>query len=229
MCIRDSKYGDEVRVVSLGGEFSVELCGGTHVKNTSEIEGFIISNETSVSSGVRRIEAMTGSNLVKKSKEALTTIKELSEILNVPQEELVGRISDVLKENKNLKSGKKAEKSLSAEELRSSNLTISGNSGEIKLYKTASVEMLRRFSDKSLKDVEFCFSAFISMDEDRLSYIVTAKKEKNLSAKEIIAYVNDFFSGSGGGRDDFAQGGSQDLTNIEAKFEKLEESLKIID
>ena len=223
------KYGDEVRVVSLGGKFSVELCGGTHVKNTSEIEGFIISNETSVSSGVRRIEAMTGSNLVKKSKEALTTIKELSEILNVPQEELVGRISDVLKENKNLKSGKKAEKSLSAEELRSSNLTISGNSGEIKLYKNASVEMLRRFSDKSLKDVEFCFSVFISMDEDRLSYIVTAKKEKNLSAKEIIAYVNDCFSGSGGGRDDFAQGGSQDLTNIEAKFEKLEESLKIID
>jgi alanyl-tRNA synthetase len=223
------KYGDEVRVVSLGGEFSVELCGGTHVKNTSEIEGFIISNETSVSSGVRRIEAMTGSNLVKKSKEALTTIKELSEILNVPQEELVGRISDVLKENKNLKSGKKAEKSLSAEELRSSNLEISGNTGELKLFKNASVEMLRRFSDKSLKDVEFCFSVFISLDEDKLSYIVTAKKGKNLSAKKIIACVNECFSGSGGGRDDFAQGGSQDLADIEAKFEKLEESLKIFD
>jgi alanyl-tRNA synthetase len=223
------KYGDEVRVVRLGGEFSVELCGGTHVKNTSEIEGFIISNETSVSSGVRRIEAMTGSNLVKKSKEALTTIKELSEIMNVPQEELVGRISDVLKENKNLKSGKKAEKSLNAEELRSSNLQISGNKGELKLYKNASVEMLRRFSDKSLKDVEFYFSVFISMDEDRLSYIVTAKKENNLSAKKIIACVNECFSGSGGGRDDFAQGGSQDLADIEAKFEKLEESLKIFD
>ena len=222
------KYGDEVRVVSLGGEFSVELCGGTHVKNTSEIEGFIISNETSVSSGVRRIEAMTGSNLVKKSKAALTTIKELSEILNVPQEELVGRISDVLKENKNLKSGKKAEKSLSAEELSSSTLEINGNLGELKLYKNASMEMLRRFSDKSLKSVEFYFSVFISMDEDRLSYIVTAKKEKNLSAKEIIACVNECFSGSGGGRDDFAQGGSQDLSDLEAKFKKLEESLKNI-
>ena len=171
---------------------------------------------------------MTGSNLVKKSKAALTTIKELSEILNVPQEELVGRISDVLKENKNLKSGKKAEKSLSAEELSSSTFEISGNLGELKLYKNASMEMLRRFSDKSLKSVEFCFSVFISMDEDRLSYIVTAKKEKNLSAKEIIACVNECFSGSGGGRDDFAQGGSQDLSDLEAKFKKLEESLKNI-
>ena len=220
------KYGSEVRVVSLGGEFSVELCGGTHVKNTSEIEGFIISNETSVSSGVRRIEAMTGSNLVKKSKEALSTIKELSEILNVPQDELVGRVSDVLKENKNLKSGKKAEKSLSSEELRSSKIEIDGNIGELKLLKNASVEMLRRFSDKSLKNIEFCFSVFISIDEDKLSYIVTAKQDKNLSAKKIITCVNDCFSGSGGGRDDFAQGGSQELSDIETKFEKLEESLK---
>ena len=228
LAFAEDKYGDEVRVVSLGGDFSVELCGGTHVKNTSEIEGFIISNETSVSSGVRRIEAMTGSNLVKKSKEAISTIKELSEILNVPQEGLVERISDVLKENKNLKSGKKAEKSLSSEELRASNIKIGEEHGELKLLKNASVEMLRRFSDKSLKDIEFCFSVFISLDEDRLSYIVTAKKEKNLSAKKIIACVNECFSGSGGGRDDFAQGGSQDISDIEAKFEQLEESLKNI-
>ena len=86
--------------------------------------------------------------------------------------------------------------------------------------------MLRRFSDKSLKNIEFCFSVFISIDEDKLSYIVTAKQDKNLSAKKIIACVNDCFSGSGGGRDDFAQGGSQELSDIETKFEKLEESLK---
>ena len=77
--------------------------------------------------------------------------------------------------------------------------------------------------------LSFAFQYSYQLGEDRLSYIVTAKKEKNLSAKKIIACVNECFSGSGGGRDDFAQGGSQDLADVEAKFEKLEESLKIID
>ena len=218
------KYGDEVRVVSLGGEFSVELCGGTHVKNTSEIEGFIISNETSVSSGVRRLEAMTGSNLIKKSKEAISTVKEITEILNVPQEELAEKIAAIVKENKKLKSGMKAEKSLAAEELKSSEFKIEKHNGQIKLYENASLEMLRRYADKALKEAEFSFSVFISKDEDKLSYIVTA--DKNLSAKSIISKVNECFAGSGGGRDDFAQGGSQDLDNIESKFEQLEDSLK---
>jgi alanyl-tRNA synthetase len=218
------KYGDEVRVVSLGGEFSVELCGGTHVKNTSEIEGFIISNETSVSSGVRRLEAMTGSNLIKKSKEAISTVKEITEILNVPQEELAEKIAAIVKENKKLKSGMKAEKSLAAEELKSSEFKIEKHNGQLKLYENASLEMLRRYADKALKEVEFSFSVFISKDEDKLSYIVTA--DKNLSAKSIISKVNECFAGSGGGRDDFAQGGSQDLDNIESKFEQLEDNLK---
>ena len=218
------KYGDEVRVVSLGGEFSVELCGGTHVKNTSEIEGFIISNETSVSSGVRRLEAMTGSNLIKKSKEAISTVKEITEILNVPQEDLAKKIADILKENKKLKSAKKTEKSLAAEELKSSEFEINDHKGQMKLYQNASLEMLRRYADKALKEVEFSFSVFISKDEDKLSYIVTA--DKNLSAKSIISKVNECLAGSGGGRDDFAQGGSQDLDNIESKFEQLEDNLK---
>ena len=220
------KYGDEVRVVSLGGEFSVELCGGTHVKNTSEIEGFIISNETSVSSGVRRLEAMTGSNLIKKSKEAISTVKEITEILNVPQEDLAKKIADIVKENKKLKSGKKADKSLSAEELKSSEFEINGHKGQMKLHQNASVEMLRRYADKALKEVKFSFSVFISKDEKKLSYIVTADKDKNLSAKSIIKEVNASLAGSGGGRDDFAQGGSQEVDGIESKFVQLVENLK---
>ena len=133
--------------MSLGGEFSVELCGGTHVKNTSEIEGFIISNETSVSSGVRRLEAMTGSNLIKKSKEAISTVKEITEILNVPQEELAEKIAAIVKENKKLKSGMKAEKSLAAEELKSSEFKIEKHNGQIKLYENASLDCLLYTSD----------------------------------------------------------------------------------
>ena len=86
--------------------------------------------------------------------------------------------------------------------------------------------MLRRYADKALKEVKFSFSVFISKDEKKLSYIVTANKDKNLSAKSIIKEVNESLAGSGGGRDDFAQGGSQEVDGIESKFVQLVEKLK---
>ena len=218
------KYGDKVRVLTIGGNFSVELCGGTHVRNTSEIEGFIISNETSVSSGIRRVEAMTGSNLVKKSKEAIQTLKELSEILNVPSEDLVGRISEVIKENKSLKSNKKTEKSLSAEALHELNFKTTEGIGQVVFYKNASMEMLRRFSDKT-RNEKVLFSIFITDVEDRISYIATSNS-KNLSSRDLIELVNSSFDGSGGGRDDFAQGGSQSNADISNKINNLKKKLE---
>ena len=219
------KYGDKVRVLTIAGDFSVELCGGTHVNNTSEIEGFIISNETSVSAGVRRVEAMTGSNLVKKSKEAIQTLKELSEILNVPSDSLVGRISEVIKENKSLKSKKKTEKSLSAEIIHEAKLGSKGGEGIVVFYKNASIEMLRRFSDQA-KDQVGAFSIFMTDDGEKVSYIVTSKADDNFSSKDLIELVNSAFDGSGGGRNDFAQGGSQDNSNISDKFENLKSKLE---
>ena len=220
------KYGDEVRVLKIGGDFSTELCGGTHVTNTSEIEGFIISNETSVSSGVRRIEAMTGSNLIEKSKDALNKLKKLSEMLNVPNEELETRVSDLLKENKKLKSSKKTEKSLSSETLLSESHLVDGKKGEVVVHSNASIEMLRRYADKSAKDAASSFSILISTDDEKVSYIVTAKQNEKFSAKDLIQLVNTAFNGSGGGRDDFAQGGSQEAGDIENKFNALNINLQ---
>ena len=220
------KYGDEVRVLKIGGDFSTELCGGTHVTNTSEIEGFIISNETSVSSGVRRIEAMTGSNLIEKSKDALNKLKKLSEMLNVPNEELETRVSDLLKENKKLKSSKKTEKSLSSETLLSESHLVDGKKGQVVVHSNASIEMLRRYADKSVKDAAVSFSILISTDDEKVSYIVTAKQNKKFTAKGLIQLVNTAFNGSGGGRDDFAQGGSQEAGDIENKFNTLNLNLQ---
>ena len=220
------KYGDEVRVLKIGGDFSTELCGGTHVTNTSEIEGFIISNETSVSSGVRRIEAMTGSNLIEKSKDALNKLKKLSEMLNVPNEELETRVSDLLKENKKLKSSKKTEKSLSSETLLIESHLVDGKKGEVVVHSNASIEMLRRYADKSVKDAAASFSILISTDDEKVSYIVTAKQNQKFSAKDLIQLVNTAFNGSGGGRDDFAQGGSQEAVDIENKFNALNINLQ---
>ena len=221
------KYGDNVRVLNIGGDFSVEFCGGTHVKNTSDIGGLIITSESSVSAGVRRIEAITGSNLVKKSKEAISLLDKIEGILNVPSEEIVEKIQDLIKENKKLKGNKKSEKSLSSEISSSESFETKGGKGEAVLYKNASIEMLRRQSDKALSDPKNLFSIFISDEGDKLSYIVTSKL-KDASAKTLIGMVNDKFEGRGGGREDFAQGGSQVLNDLSDRFASLAEELKKI-
>ena len=94
--------------------------------------------------------------------------------------------------NKKLKSGMKAKKSLAAEELKSSEFKIEKHNGQLKLYENASVEMLRRYADRASKEVEFSYSVFISKDEDKLSYIVTA--DKNLSAKPTVKILLDLFN-----------------------------------
>jgi len=219
------KYGDNVRVLNIGGDFSVEFCGGTHVKNTSDIGGLVITSESSVSAGVRRVEAITGSNLVKKSKEAISLIDKIEGLLNVPSENVVEKIQDLIKENKKLKANKKSEKSLSSEALSSETFKTKKGDGEAILYKNASIEMLRRQSDKALKEDNKSFSILLSNEGNKLSYIVTSSLEDH-TAKVLIDLVNNSFNGRGGGRNDFAQGGSQEVNDLAKKFEALAEAIK---
>tara|TARA_B100000927_G_scaffold291719_1_gene296090 strand:- start:1821 stop:4382 length:2562 start_codon:yes stop_codon:yes gene_type:complete len=214
------KYGDNVRVLNIGGDFSVEFCGGTHVKNTAEIGGLLISNETSVSAGVRRIEAITGSNLVKKSKQAIELLKKIEGILNAPAEELPEKVQNLIKENKSLKSSKKSEKSLNATIIETESFKLEGHNGELIIQENASMEMLRRAADKSHNNKENIFSIHVSNEGDKVSYIVTSKS-KSLTAKKIIQLVNESFNGRGGGRDDFAQGGSPESNKIKEKAKIL--------
>ena len=218
------KYGDNVRVLYIGGDFSVEFCGGTHVKNTAEIGGLLISNQTSVSAGVRRIEAITGSNLVKKSKQAIELLNQIEGILNVPAEELPEKVQNLIKENKSLKSNKKSEKSLNATTIETQSFKIDGQNGEMIIQEHASMEMLRRSADKSHKNKDNVFSIHISNEGDKVSYIVTSKS-KSLTAKKIIQLVNESFNGRGGGRDDFAQGGSSESDHINEKSKILTKTL----
>ena len=86
----------------------------------------------------------------------------------------------------------------------------------------------RRFADKSVKDAAISFSVLISADDEKVAYIVTAKHNEKFSAKDLIQLVSTAFKGSGGGRDDFAQGGSQESSDIENKFNDLNGGLSSI-
>ena len=212
------KYGEKVRVVYINGDFSVEFCGGTHVKNTSEIGGFAVTNETSVSSGVRRIEAISGDKYYKESQNALKTLELLSVKLNVPQEKIADRVDELLE---SLKNSKKNNPVIQAKELRDEQCSFSGSSGVIKIFENASLEILRKESDKLKSDKKIVFAICLSTTEDKLIYIVSSNNSDEASASEIIKVVNDAFDGSGGGRADFAQGGSSQKESVDEMVTKL--------
>ena len=212
------KYGEKVRVVYINGDFSVEFCGGTHVKNTSEIGGFAVTNETSVSSGVRRIEAISGDKYYKESQNALKTLELLSVKLNVPQEKIADRVDELLE---SLKNSKKNNPVVQAKELRDEQCSFSGSSGVIKIFENASLEILRKESDKIKSDKKIVFAICLSTTEDKLIYIVSSNNSDEAPASEIIKAVNDAFDGSGGGRADFAQGGSSQKESVDEMVTKL--------
>ena len=108
----DEKYENEVRVLSMADNFSVELCGGTHVQKLGEIETLIITSESSVSSGVRRIEALVGEPASDLIKHSLENLNELKEKLKVSEDQLSSRIDVLLRENKDLKKGKQSQTNL---------------------------------------------------------------------------------------------------------------------
>ena len=212
------KYGEKVRVVYINGDFSVEFCGGTHVRNTSEIGGFAVTNETSVSSGVRRIEAISGDKYYKESQNALKTLELLSVKLNVPQEKIADRVDELLE---SLKNSKKNNPVIQAKELRDEQCSFSGSSGVIKIFENASLEILRKESDKLKSDKKIVFAICLSTTEDKLIYIVSSSNSDEAPASEIIKAVNDAFDGSGGGRADFAQGGSSQKESVDEMVTKL--------
>ena len=212
------KYGEKVRVVYINGDFSVEFCGGTHVKNTSEIGVFAVTNETSVSSGVRRIEAISGDKYYKESQNALKTLELLSVKLNVPQEKIADRVDELLE---SLKNSKKNNPAIQAKELRDEQCSFSGSSGVIKIFENASLEILRKESDKLKSDKKIVFAICLSTTEDKLIYIVSSNNSDEAPASEIIKSVNEAFDGSGGGRADFAQGGSSQKESVDEMVTKL--------
>ncbi len=212
------KYGEKVRVVYINGDFSVEFCGGTHVKNTSEIGGFAVTNETSVSSGVRRIEAISGDKYYKESQNALKTLELLSVKLNVPQEKIADRVDELLE---SLKNSKKNNPAIQAKELRDEQCSFSGSSGVFKIFENASLEVLRKESDKLKSDKKIVFAICLSTTKDKLIYIVSSNNSDEAPASEIIKSVNDAFDGSGGGRADFAQGGSSQKESVDEMVTKL--------
>lgn len=215
MAIFGEKYGDEVRVVTMG-DISKEFCGGTHVKNTSHIGSFKVLSESSVGAGLRRIEACTGLETIIKSRESDHVLQNLSSILKVPSKEIQQKIQNLQKEIKELN----LEKQKLNLELAKSAVNDSMDKVEevngipllIEEFEGKSMDELRTISDMYRDKIGSVLVVLGSKENGKVNLLVTATKDligKNVSAGSIIKVIAPIVGGGGGGRPDMAQAGGK--------------------
>ena len=204
------KYEDEVRVVYLGGDFSVELCGGTHVERTGDIGMFTITSESSISSGVRRIEAVAGTKAMELLLETRNQLQDVQGMLNVGASQLSSKVEDLIKENKSFKKGSKS-KSESMTDVTETTHKVNNFDLVLMQTDTPNIQELRRLIDHSKKDQSQRCVLIISHQNSKLVMVcgVTDDIHDSIGANDVIQAVTKSVNGKGGGRKDFAQGAGE--------------------
>ncbi|MDB4029032.1 alanine--tRNA ligase [Gammaproteobacteria bacterium] len=204
------KYDDDVRVLSMSDGFSVELCGGTHVARTGDIGMFIITSESSVSSGVRRIEAAVGSKAVELMLEMQHQLQTTQVLLNVGASEVSSKVKDLIAENKSLKKGKKTNQT-SSMEAKDSRHQLDGCELVLLQVENQNIQDLRQLVDQHKKEQQKKCILIVSNQDNKVVLVcgVTSDLEDSLQANKVIQAVCKSIDGKGGGRNDFAQGAGE--------------------
>jgi len=244
MALFGEKYGSEVRVVAIGaanekvvGEaFSREFCGGTHCDNTGQIGGFKIIKEESISAGVRRITALTGSGLTKYLEDRGEIVDRLSVMLKTSADELVDRIERLMKENKKLakqlKSGARqagSDTMAEAKKLLEKCEKINGTSVIIGRLSTTSVEQAREAIDMLKKKAKSAAVVLGFDDEGKVTLLAGFTDDlvrKGLKAGVLVREIAPIVDGGGGGRPHLAQAGGKKPEKIKDALNKAREMIK---
>jgi alanyl-tRNA synthetase len=226
------KYEAKVKVVSIG-DFSRELCGGTHLNSTSQIGIFKIVQECSVASGIRRIEAVTGAAAYKMIKEQENIIADISSSLNVPVQNIKAELEKKLARTKELEKQLNLQKfdiiKNSLDTLIQDAQNINDSRVICHIFENADMDLLRRTVDLIKQKTGNAIIALGSKDKDRALLVMGITPElvqRGLDATKLIVEVSQLIGGSGGGRKDFAQAGGNKPQNFPAAFEKLKEIIR---
>ena len=220
------KYDDEVRVLNMGEDsYSVELCGGTHVERTGDIGTFIIINQSSVASGIRRIEAIAGAKALDYLLELKLSNTNLKRILNVGENEITAKVEGIIKENKQLKKQESSKGTVTVKNKISED--IDDWTLNVELVSTDDPKQLRGLADQKKATLKKGCVILITEVNKKASIVcsVTDDLTDKLSAKEIITELAKGINGKGGGRDDFAQGAG-DAKNLNDFVTSIPNSVK---
>ena len=226
------KYGDVVRVVSMG-DFSVEFCGGTHVSNTGVISALKIISETGVAAGVRRIEALTSKGLLKYYDDMEKKLQEAAALVKATPNQLSDKIRHLQAENKDLHSELESVKSKMAKEAMGD---VSDQVTEVKGVKLIAAKVddvdmngLRDLGDQLKEKLGEGVIVLASVAGGKVSLVAMATDEavkKGAHAGNLIKGIAGLVGGGGGGRPNMAQAGGKNPDGIDAAIAKVSEVLE---
>lgn len=234
MALFGEKYGDIVRVVKMG-DFSLELCGGIHVQNTSEIGFFKILSESGIGAGTRRIEAVTGKGAYEIVKEEEHILSEAANLLKAQPKDLVNKVSQTLQELKNVL---KDNESLSAKIANSQASSVLSSAQKVNDVTVLSVKVdakdnnqLRQMMDDLKQKLEKAVIVLGAVDGDKVMISAGVTKDivgGNYHAGNIVKLVAEQCGGKGGGRPDFAMAGAKDSSKLENALSSVMEYIKSV-
>ena len=218
------KYGDEVRVVRVG-DYSLELCGGTHVKQTGDIGSFKVTEEASLSSGVRRIVAITGQKAVEEMQSNATVLLTLQQLLNTPPSGMAERISILLQEKKDLGKKLKQKKIQSSSEidLLSDSETVGDHTIIIKKISVETIDELKGLGDQLFNKLTSGIGVLFSEGDEKPFAVVVVSKDLNengIFAGKLAKEIGGFIGGGGGGKSHLATAGGKENAAIIPALEK---------
>ena len=225
------KYGDVVRVVDMSG-YSVEFCGGTHVKNTSEITALKIISESGVAAGVRRIEALTSEGLMNYYAEMERLLKEAAQLVKATPDNLAEKITHLQAENKSLKGEVESLKSKMAQNAAGD---ILDQVKEVKGVKLLAAQLdgvdmngLRDLGDQLKEKLGEGVVVLASGNDGKVSLMATATDgamKQGAHAGNLVKAIAGLVGGGGGGRPNMAQAGGKNPAGIPDALAKAEEAL----
>ena len=213
MAIFGEKYGDIVRVVSMG-DYSVEFCGGTHIDNTGKVGGFKIISESGIAAGVRRIEAITGSCVIKYLADKEATLSSLAGTLKSSEADRTRKAAQVMSDIKNLENTIKSAKEIGGVKLIT------------KKFEDTDVDQLRSISDAVKENADEVIMVFAAVNDGKVTFIVSVSEDligKGYHAGKLIKEIAAAAGGGGGGKANMAQAGAKDPSKVDAALAKAEE------
>lgn len=224
----NEKYGDVVRVVSFG-DFSIELCGGIHVDNTAKLGLFKILSESSVASGVRRIEAVTGLGVLDLLNKNISIIEDCAKTLKISTSKNLysaceKMVNELKEKNVQINELELKIAKFKVKDLLSSKKDVNGVSVFYAKLSNSSVKELRTICDEVKNNVDGCVIVLIGIEQNKTVMLtsVDSKAQKyNLSAGNIVKKLAVFADGNGGGKSDFAMAGIKNVSKIDLVLDNV--------